>query len=409
MAFHIGWDREKRQAATKVEQYFQVMSGYQPKFQTIAGGIFEMDLTRACVVTNAKHRAKLKPVITGAARPDLKRILEFKPNEIQSTYDFLYRLSTVFDCENNAYIFPIVDPFSNKVIQFWAGAPGSTRIMTMPNGTVWAECMFGGKKTTIEYEKIGHIRSHYYKDDFFGSSNSPISGTLRLIDAQRQVIENGAASSGFFRFMARLTAPAKDQTIKEARDTFSKANIEGNDSGLLLFDSKFQDVKQIESKPMLVNSQQMAEIRMNAFEYFGTNEKILTSSFTEDEWNAYYEGTVEPWGLQTSMALMNMLFTLREIRTENRVTLEANRMEYASVATKVSYTTQMFDRGVLSIDDVCEVFNRAPVPGGDKRYIRKEYAEINRLEETETDEVVQEPLNEEPAAEPEEVTNAGEE
>jgi hypothetical protein len=69
----------------------------------------------------------------------------------------------------------------------------------------------------------------------------------------------------------------------------------------------------------------------------------------------------------------------------------------------------MFDRGVLSIDDVCEVFNRAPVPGGDKRYIRKEYAEINRLEEAETNEVVQEPLSEEPAAEPEEVKNAGEE
>jgi len=384
--FHIGFDKEKRSAATKIEQYFQVLSGYQPKFQTLAGGIFEMDLTRACVVTNAKHRAKLKPVVSGAARQDLKMILEYRPNEVQSTFDLLYRLSTIFDCENNAYILPLVDPYSSRVLQIFVGAPGSTKILKAMDGKMYADCFFAGRRITIEYDKIGHVRSHYYKDDFFGSSNAPISGTLRLIDAQRQVIENGAASSGFFRFMARLSGPAKDQTIKEARDTFAKSNIEGNDSGLLLFDAKFQDVKQIESRPVLINPQQMVEIRTNAFEYFGTNEKILTSSFTEDEWNAYYEGTVEPWALQVSMAMTNMFFSMRELQVGNRVTLESNRMEYASIGTKVSYATQMFDRGVITINDIREVFNQSPISDGDKRYIRKEYAEVNQLGESKEEE-----------------------
>ena len=379
--FHIGFDKEKRSAATKIEQYFQVLSGYQPKFQTVAGGIFEMDLTRACVTTNAKHRAKLKPVITGAARQDLKRILEYRPNAIQSTFDLLYRLSVVSDCENNGYILPIVEPDSGRILEIFTAAPGSVKMLIDERGKIWADCYFNARRITVEYSKIGHIRSHYYRDDFFGASNAPISGTLRLIDAQRQIIENGAASSGFFRFMAKLTGPAKDQTIQEARDAFAKSNIEGNNSGLLLFDSKFQDVKQIESKPVLINPQQMAEIRTNAFEYFGTNEKILTSSFSEDEWNAYYEGTIEPWALQVSMAMTNMLFSLRELQVENRVTLESNRMEYASIATKVSYSQTMFDRGIITINDIREVFNQAPILDGDKRYIRKEYAEINRLDD----------------------------
>lgn len=382
MVFHIGFNKEQRAAARNVEEYFQVLSAYQPKFQSLAGGIFEMDLTRACVATNAKHRAKLKPVITGAARQDLKRILELRPNAFQSTYDFLYRLSVISECENNAYIFPVVDPMSDKVMQLWAGSNGSTKILMGTDGKMWADCTFGSKRVTIEYERVGHIRNHYYKDDYFGSSNSPISGTLRLIDAQRQIIESGAASSGFFRFMATLTAPAKDQTLKDASESFSKSQFEGNNSGLILFDQKFKDVKQIESRPVLINPQQMDEIRKNAFEYFNTNQKILTSSFTEEEWNAYYEGTVEPWGLQTSMALMNMLFSLREIRTDNRVTLEANRLEYASNTTKVNVVTQLFDRGMITINEGLEIFNKAPIPDGDRRYIRKEYAEINRLDDT---------------------------
>ena len=410
MAFHIGWNKEKRAAATNVEQYFQMMTGYQPRFQSLAGGIFEMDLTRACVVTNAKHRAKLKPVITGAARPDLKRILEFRPNPIQSTYDFLYRLSTIYDCENNAYILPIVDPLSNKIVQIFSAPSSQTKILDK-NGTMWADCTFGSKRVTIEYEKIGHMRNHYYKDDFFGESNKPIDGTLRLIDAQRQVIENGAASSGFFRFMASLAVAAKDQTLKEARDYFAKSQFEDNNSGMILFDSRFKDVKQIDSKPALINPQQMAEIRTNAFEYFGTNDKILTSSFTEEEWNAYYEGTVEPWALQASMEMMNMLFSLRELSTDNRVTLEANRLEYASNTTKIAIVTQMFDRGLFTINEGLEVFNKAPIPDGDKRYIRKEYAEINKLDdvsdaEAEPEQVVQTPLPAEKPDEPKEDNNA---
>ena len=77
---------------------------------------------------------------------------------------------------------------------------------------------------------------------------------------------------------------------------------------------------------------------------------------------------------------------MRELQVGNRVTLESNRMEYASIGTKVSYATQMFDRGVITINDIREVFNQSPISDGDKRYIRKEYAEVNQLGESKEEE-----------------------
>jgi hypothetical protein len=62
---------------------------------------------------------------------------------------------------------------------------------------------------------------------------------------------------------------------------------------------------------------------------------------------------------------------------------------------KLQVSSQMFDRGILSTNDVMAIWQLPAVPDGDKRYIRKEYTEISQLGEP-----AAEPA-EEPAADPE--------
>jgi len=40
----------------------------------------------------------------------------------------------------------------------------------------------------------------------------------------------------------------------------------------------------------------MKELRDAVFRYFGVNENIIMGNYTEDEWNAFYESTIEPLG-----------------------------------------------------------------------------------------------------------------
>ena len=49
-------------------------------------------------------------------------------------------------------------------------------------------------------------------------------------------------------------------------------------------------------------------------------------------------------------------------------------------ADKLEVSSQMFDRGILSTNDVMDIWQLPHVPDGDKRYIRKEYTEISQLE-----------------------------
>jgi len=370
-------NKELRKAAQNVDQYFQMFTGYQPQFRSLAGGIFEMDLTRACVDAIARNRAKFKPRISGSAYKNLERTLQFKPNPIQDTYNFLYKLSTITDVENNAFIFPIEDSLGS-VVGFWPVRATSSEIKK-EQGQLYLAANINGNMQAIEYAKVGHLRNHYYSSDFYGDSNQPFDGTLKLIDAQRQAIENGVASSSAIRFLAKIASMLQPDDITKERERFAKENLSNNGTGVLLFDNKYADVKQVDSKPFLVNAPQMQEIRHNAYEYFGVNEAILTNSYTEEQWNAFYEGKLEPWGLQTGLVITNMLFSDREKAMGNSVFFEANRLQYASNATKVNIVQTLFDRGFITTNQGLEVFNMPPVEGGDKRYIRKEYQEVSLL------------------------------
>jgi hypothetical protein len=48
---------------------------------------------------------------------------------------------------------------------------------------------------------------------------------------------------------------------------------------------------------------------------------------------------------------------------------------------KLQVSSQMFDRGVLCLNDIMDIWGLPHVPDGDKRYIRKEYTEISQLDQ----------------------------
>ncbi len=130
----------------------------------------------------------------------------------------------------------------------------------------------------------------------------------------------------------------KPEDITKERKRFTADNLSAeNQSGMVIYDAKFADVKPIESKPFTVNAAQMAQINENVFNYFGTNAGILQNKYTEDEWNAYYEGKIEPFAIQLSLVMSKYdLYTagivLRErdhvYREQASIRKQSNEAEY---------------------------------------------------------------------------------
>ena len=154
----------------------------------------------------------------------------------------------------------------------------------------------------------------------------------------------------------------------------------------MIFDSKYSQVQPIESKPFIVDSNQSEQIRKNVFDYFHVSEEILQNKANEDEWNSFYEGCIEPLAIQLSQVLTCMFFDEKEIQNGCAIHLESSKLQFASNNTKLSVSQQLFDRGILTINQVMNIWNLPEISeedGGNRRYIRKEYTEVINLDKDE--------------------------
>lgn len=363
-----------------IKSYFQTLTAYTPAFTSYEGGLYEMELTRAAIHSFALHASKLMPEIQGSAYKNLEKTLQFQPNPWMDTSKFIYRLATILSVDTTAFVVPIHAVDYKTIVGYYPLLPMRTELIEVA-GEPWLRYQFAnGQRAAIELSKTGILTQYQYRDDFFGGGNIALKPTLQLLDIQKQGMEEGIKQSAMIRFMAKLGQTLRPEDIAKERDRFSAENLSSeNQTGVMMFDAKYSDVKQIDSKPYIVDVGQMKIIQTNVYNYFGVNEKILQNSYDEEVFNAFYEGKIEPFALQLGLVMTNMTFTSKEKAFGNAIVFSSNRMQYASNSTKLRVSTQLFDRGLISSNQVMDIWNMPHVEDGDKRYIRKEYTETSKL------------------------------
>jgi len=367
--------RKKEKIENKVENYFQTLTAYAPTFTTFEGSIYEMELTRAAVHSFATHCSKLKPEVKGSGNQSFARMMQYKPNALMDTKKYLYRLATSYAVDNTAIIAPLYDRSYEKIIGFYPLATTKARFIDV-EGVKYIRYEFNsGDFGVFRLDEAGIMNQFQYKNELFGESNSCLYPTMELINTNNQGIIEGVKSSATLRFLAKIAQTLKPDDLEKERERFVKSNFSSaNAGGVMLIDAKYEDVKQLQTNQYTVDSAQMAQIKENVFNYFGTNEKILQNNFTSDEWGAYYEGKIEPFAIEASLVHTNMKFTPHEIAFGNEIIFTANRLQYASNKEKLDIVTQLFDRGFLTHNQGLEVFNMASIGEiGERRFIRKEY------------------------------------
>ena len=359
--------------------FFELLTGYAPIFTNVSESIYEMELIRAAIHSFATFCSKLQPQIQGSAYASLGNTLSFQPNPYMDTSKFLYRLATILAVNNTSFIVPIEDQ-GGHIAGYYPILPQNCEIVEIAGEPYLRYTFSSGRRATIELERVGILTQHQYNDDFFGSSNQALKPTMQLIHVNNQGIINGVKNSATIRFLAKIGNILKTEDIKRERERFTEENLSvENQSGMIIYDNKFSDIKPIESKPYTINAAQMKQIQDNVFNYFGTNEEILQNKYDEDQWNAYYDGKIEPFALQLSLVMSNMTYTMREIAHGNAIIWTASRLQYASNKTKLDLSTSLFDRGLISRNGVMRIWSLPLVEDDERYYIRKEYAALEDL------------------------------
>lgn len=356
-----------------------MLTGYNPHFSRWGGDAYQNELVRAAIGARATHISKLKVEVQGSARRALQGKLKHGPNQFQTWSQFLYRLSTILDMHNTAFITPVFDEFGEPS-GIYAPLPTRAKIVQY-GGIPYLRYEFTwGQTAAVELEYCGIMTKFQYKDDFFGEDNAALIPTMDLIHIQNQGIQEGVKSAATYRFMAQINNFTNAEDLAKERKRFTAENFakDAEGGGLLLFPSTYKDIKQIDVKPWVVDADQMKAIKESVYQYFGVNDDVLTNKAVGDSWSAFYEGAIEPFAIQFSEVMTKMLFTLREQSQGNRVTATANRIQYMTNKDKLEVTNGWADRGMASIDEMREVWGLPPLPDGKGEAIpiRGEYYDL---------------------------------
>ena len=372
------------QTATEVK----VLDDQKATFTPYKGDFHDDIDIRACVDAIARNGAKMHPRhirnFDGKMenlKSNLYKLLSKQPNEIQDAYKFYYQVITNLELYNDSFVYIQRDSDLNVTglypLDFSEGK------LYEFEGKLWIKFRFGrSKERFVPYDSCIHLTRFVGKDGLFGGSTIPIIKTLSIKHIIDEGIVNAIKTTQRIKGIVKTTKSLlKPEDVKKMRDQFVNDFIKGGDRiGIGGLDAT-TDFTPVKIEPTTASDNQVKIFDDKILAYFGVNENIIQSKYSEDEWNAFYESVLEPIGLQMSLEFTNKLFTPTQKNFGNEIIFESNRLQYASNKTKIELLSKATN--IMTMNELREIFNLAPREDGDVILIDQNHSVMENTDETE--------------------------
>lgn len=364
----------KNQTNTVTKTELQLLSGYNAKFTTISSNIYDSKVARQCIDRIATHCAKLIPKhiqdsIGNNIKGEINFMLQNEPNPLMNTFDFIYKTISMLYTDSNAFVYIAKDKEGFITGFYPVLALGYDLLQDRANNLYLKFNFVNGKEYTLPYLELIHLRLFYNKNDIFGTSNKILLTDIESAHTASEGIKNAIKTSNNLKGIIKYDAVLKEKDIKASKEAFVRdfLNLE-NESGIAAIDGK-GDFKEINLKPITLDKDQLERVNYNIFDYFGISEKIVNNSYNSEEWNAFFEGVIEPRAIQMSGAFTNKIFSYKARRDGHKIVFTTNRLQYASLSNKINLIKVAGAFGLLTKDDGREILDMAPLGGEEGKKI----------------------------------------
>lgn len=375
----------KRPKETIVTRY-EMVSDDGGGFYSWDGNLYKSDIVRSCIRPKSKAVGKLvaKHVRDNSnefkINPDVNiRFLLEEPNPLMTGQVMQEKLATQLELNNNAFAFIKRDEMGIP-LEIYPIPCLSVEVVENNLGDIFLRFYFrNGKRMTIPYLDIIHLRKDFNDDDFFGDHpGNALTSLMEIVNTTDQGIIKAIKNSAIIKWILKFKSVLKQDDIDTQVKNFIKnyMSIDGENGGAAASDSRY-DLEQVKPEAFVPDSKQMQETIQRIYSFFNTNEKIIQSKYTEDEWNAYYESEIEPLAMQLAGEYTRKLFSRRERGFGNKIIFEASSLQYASMSTKMALL-QMVDRGAMTPNEWRAILSLGPIENGDKPIRRLDTAEVDK-------------------------------
>lgn len=352
----------------KTFSQIQELGTYKSYFGNFGNNIYMSDDVRACVRALSEHTSKANPRCTDKS---IYTLLSLRPNKFMNGKDFLAKVRNLLEVTNTAFIFIDRDNKGKTVALY--PLPYQSFEAVEYKGELFVQFQFAGtavNNLTVPWADLAVLRKDYLTSDIAGENNVPLLGTLDVMATLDKGLQNAVKSTSNLRGILKSTKGMLDPTtLRKQKDQFVEDYMNINNSGGIASLDATQEFKEINLKPTTASADELKAYTERVYRYFGVNEKIVKSEYSESEYDAFYESRIEPILVALSLELTYKIFTERERSFGNEIWYESNRLQFASAKTKISMVA-LVDRGLMTPNEYRALFNMAPYEGGDEFVLR---------------------------------------
>jgi HK97 family phage portal protein len=352
---------------------FELINETSGGFYSWSGSLYKSDIVRACIRPKAKAVGKLiaKHIRDNAdgfkVNPDVTiRFLLEEPNPLMTGQMLQEKLATQLELNHNAFAYIKRDE-EGYAYEIYPIPCVTVDVVEGKFGDIYLKFYFkSGKQMTVPYVDVIHLRKDFNDNDFFGESPAEsLAGLMEIVNTTDQgivkAIKNSAIIKWILKFKSVLKKEDKDAQVMDFVNNY--LSIDNLNGGAAASDPRY-DLEQVKPESYIPNAEQMKETVQRIYSFFNTNEKIIQSRYTEDEWNAYYESEIEPVAMQLAGEYTRKIFSRRERGHGNKIIFEASNLQYATMSTKLALVA-LVDRGALTPNDWRAIMGLGPIEGGD--------------------------------------------
>lgn len=366
---------KKKQEQNITKTQLQLLNSYNAQFTTLSNNSYDSKVARQCIDRIATHCAKLIPKhvkenIGNNIKGEINFLLQNQPNPIMTKFDFIYKIISMLYTDSNAFIFIAKDK-EGFITGFYPVLAQNYSLLQDSDGNMYLQFKFiNGQLYTLPYLELIHLRLFYNKHDIFGTDNKVLKIDLDTALTASEGIKNAIKTSNNLKGILKYTnSMLKEKDIKENKNNFVKDFLSlENESGIAALDAK-AEFQEVSLDPITLDKNQLEQVNYNIFDYYGISEKIVKNNFNAVDWNAFFEGVIEPRAIQMGDAFTRKIFSNKALKEGHKIVFTANRLQYASLDSKIDLIRVAGSYGLLTKDDGREILDMTPLGGEEGKKI----------------------------------------
>lgn len=376
-------------------QYAKLMDGYSPIFSQFGQDVYASDVVQMCIDVIATECSKLQPKhirksdgMQETVKSSINRLFKFAPNELMTTKDFLEKTIWLLFQNYNAFIFPTyvvkkdARGFSTKEYTgFYPLNPTQVSFLQDASGTLFVEFQFDNSdKFTLAYSEVIHLRKRFSNNNIMGGGidgqpdNQALLKVLQINDTVLQGLEKAIKTSLTVRGIMKINTMLDDEAQKKEREKF-EATIASGKTGILPMDLK-GDYVDLKPDPKLIDKETLEFLQNKVLHNYGVSTAILSGDFNDEQYQAFYEKTLEPIIIGLGQAFSKTIFTPRELDVGNEIVLYQRDMMYLSTSAKLDLLKTAGEQGLLTDNQKLAILGYPPIEGGEKRTMSLNYIDV---------------------------------